>query len=195
MASQFTVKLGARPDALAELLESLAAHGTELREISVSGIGRQSAAVLMTNDEHATRTVLRAAGFSFVEGEVLITSVPDEPGALASLVRYLADAEVRLQGLLLLRWYQGKAELALSVEKPAAVRRLLQQRGWAHQQERNGRILDRTGRDAAHQQAGQTGPTVGRHGNQTHPGLRRDAIDDRRRLTFANLAGQRHPAA
>jgi hypothetical protein len=56
---------------------------------------------------------------------IVITSVPDEPGALADLAHRLACAGIGVHGIVLLRWHQGKAELALSVDDPAAARTAL----------------------------------------------------------------------
>lgn len=125
MPHQFTIKLDSHSDALPDLLEALAARDVDLRAIGISGIGRMNTAVLITNNDVATRAILRAGHHTFLEGEVVITAVPDQPGALAELVRYLGDAGIRLQGLSLLRWHQGKAELALSVDNPVALQRLL----------------------------------------------------------------------
>src|SRR5215472_16352649 len=109
MRHQFTVTVDNRPDALADLFEALAAHDVDLRAIGVGVTGQKTAAVLMTSDDAATHEALRAERQKFREGEVVITSVPDQPGALAHLIRYLAEADIKLQGLLLLRWHQGKA--------------------------------------------------------------------------------------
>ena len=125
MPHQFTIKLDNHPEALANLLEALAARGVDLRAIGISGIGRNTTAVMITNNDAATRAVLRVQHSRFLEGEVVITSVPDQPGALAHLVRQLADAGIGIQGVLLLRWHQGKAELAMSADNPARLRRAL----------------------------------------------------------------------
>ena len=124
-AQQFVVQLRNEPGALAQLLEALAARGLDLRSIGASGIGEQGAAVLVLNDAEAARQVLRAGKYTFTESEALVTSAPDEPGAVAGIARRLADAGVNLQGLAILGWHQGKAELALSVDQPEAARRVL----------------------------------------------------------------------
>ena len=124
-AQQFVVQLPNEPGALAHLLEALAARGLDLRSIGASGIGEHGAAVLVLNDARAARQVLRAGRYTFSEGEALVTSAPDQPGAVAGIARRLADAGVNLQGLAILGWHQGKAELALSVDQPEAARRVL----------------------------------------------------------------------
>ena len=97
-AQQFVVQLRNEPGALAQLLEALAARGLDLRSIGASGIGEQGAAVLVLNDAQAARQVLRAGKYTYTESEALVTSAPDQPGAVASIARRLADAGVNLQG-------------------------------------------------------------------------------------------------
>jgi hypothetical protein len=125
-AQQFVIQLLNQPGELARLLEALAARGLDLRSIGASGIATQGAAVLVLNDAKAAREVLRAGKFQFIEGEALVTSAPDQPGAVAGIARRLADAGVNLQGLAILGWHQGKAELALSVDNPDLARRVLE---------------------------------------------------------------------
>jgi hypothetical protein len=124
-AQQFVVQLPNQPGALASLLEAFASRGLDLRSIGGSGIGTQGAAVLILNDAAAARKVLKAGKYTFIEAEALVTSAPDQPGAVAGIARRLADAGVNLQGLAILGWQQGKAELALSVDDPDRARRVL----------------------------------------------------------------------
>jgi hypothetical protein len=125
MAQQFTIDLDHQPDALAGLLEALASRHVDLRTIAVTGIGRRTTAVLITNDDAVTREILRTHHVRYSAGDVVITSVPDEPGALAHVMHQIAQAGIDLQGLSLLRWHQGKAELALSTDNPAALHQVL----------------------------------------------------------------------
>jgi hypothetical protein len=124
-AQQFVVQLPNELGGLARLLEALATEGLDLRSIGASAIGSQGAAVLVLNDAATARQVLRAGKYTFIEAEALVTSAPDQPGAVASIARRLADAGVKLHGLAVLGWHQGKAELALSVDDPDAARRVL----------------------------------------------------------------------
>lgn len=124
-AQQFVVQLPDQPGALAQLLEALAARGLDLRSVGAGTVANRGTAVLVLNDAETARAVLLAGRYTFVEGEVLVTSAPDQPGAVAGLARRLADAGVNLQGLAILGWHQGKAELALSVDQPEVARRVL----------------------------------------------------------------------
>jgi hypothetical protein len=65
------------------------------------------------------------------EGEAIISSVPDRPGALARLNWYLANSGVCMDGVPLLRWHAAKAELASSVDQSDVARRLLAGLMWA----------------------------------------------------------------
>ncbi len=125
MARQFSIDLDNRPDTLGDVLLGLAEHNVDLRTVAVTDVGRKMSAVFITNDDAATCEVLRAQHLRFTAGEIVITSVPDEPGALAHLVRQISAAGIRLHGLSLLRWHQGKAELALSADNPLQLQRLL----------------------------------------------------------------------
>jgi hypothetical protein len=122
MALQFTVKLDDRPSALAELLEALAQRGVDLRSIGMTSVDRQSATVFTTNNDVLAHRLLTGLRYTFFEGDVVITSIADEPGALARAAERLANAQVTVHGIVLLRWHQGKAELALSVDDPLAAR-------------------------------------------------------------------------
>jgi hypothetical protein len=45
---------------------------------------------------------LRAGKYTFIKAEALVTSAPDQPGAVASIARRLAVAGVNLQELAIL---------------------------------------------------------------------------------------------
>jgi hypothetical protein len=125
MALQFTVKLDDRPWSFAELLEVLAERRVDLRSIGLTAIDEQSAVVFTTNNDDLAHKVLTDSGYTFVEGDVVITSIPDEPGALAHVASRLATANITVHGIVLLGWHQGKAELALSVDDRVAAHEAL----------------------------------------------------------------------
>jgi hypothetical protein len=124
-AHQFTIRFTNERGALASLLEALATAGVELRSIGSSRIGQQGAATLIPHDPELVRTVLQTQGYRYAEGEVLITSAVDAPGAIAAIVRQLSDAGINVHGLITLGWHQGKADLAISVDDVPAARRVL----------------------------------------------------------------------
>src|SRR5512141_1764091 len=105
VANQFVVQLKNDPGAMATLAERLATAGVDLRAIGGGGIGDTGHVIMTTADDDAARAVLEAGGYTFIEGESILTEVDDRPGGMARLSRELADAGVNLYGHLFLgRW-------------------------------------------------------------------------------------------
>jgi hypothetical protein len=125
MPQLFSVRLKNEPGALADLAQALAENGIDIRTSSGGGVGTLGWATLLTNNDVAARDVLRKAKYTFSEGEALQVSVEDHPGALARVMRRLADAEVNVLGLVTVGRRQGKAELVLSVDSVDKARRVL----------------------------------------------------------------------
>ena len=98
MAQQFIVQLTNQPGALASLSEALAARGVDLRAIGGGGIGDLGHIILTTADDDGTRAVLNEGGYTFIEGESILTEVDDRPGGMARVSRALADAGVNIYG-------------------------------------------------------------------------------------------------
>ena len=125
MATQFVVQLDNRPGSFARLTRALAERDINLRGISGGGAGAGAYAVLTTDDDDATRQVLRSGGYPYVEGETLIVEVEDKPGGLASVAEKLAAAGVDIRGVLFVGSGEGKVETAFSVDDVARARRAL----------------------------------------------------------------------
>lgn len=125
MATHFVVRLKNEPGALAQLAARLGEHGIDIRTIGAGGVGNYGCVVLSTNNDDAARDVLHQSRYTFIEGEALQVAVEDRPGALAHLTGRLADAGVNIIGVVVLNRYQGKVELALSVDPVEAGRRVL----------------------------------------------------------------------
>ena len=125
MSSQFVVQLDNRPGALAGLASALAAQGIDIRGISGGGSGDHAYAVLTTNDDGATRAVLRAGGYPYVEGETLIVEVEDRPGGLAAVTQKLAAAGVDIRSILFVDCGGGTVRTALSVDDVERARKAL----------------------------------------------------------------------
>jgi hypothetical protein len=125
MLHQFTVKFDSPLGSVAELLRALAVRHVDLRSIGLTHIDGQTTAVFTTSDDVITHEVLVQRNATFTEGQVIFTFVPDQPGALAEVADRLLAADLTVHGVVLLRWHQGKAELAISVDKPDLAQRIL----------------------------------------------------------------------
>ncbi|HEX5467073.1 MAG TPA: ACT domain-containing protein [Candidatus Limnocylindrales bacterium] len=126
MAQQFVVQLDNRPGALANLAETLAARGVDLRAIGGGSIGQHGHVILTTADDDTTRAILQEGGYSFVEGESILTEVDDHPGGMAAVARALADAGVNIQGHLFLGRWGDRAMFAFVVDDPEKARPILE---------------------------------------------------------------------
>ncbi len=128
MAKQFVVELKNEPGAMATLAESLAARNVDLRAIGGGGIGDSGHVIMTTADDEATRAVLEEGGYTFIEGESILTEVDDRPGGMARLSRALADAGVNIYGHLFLGRWGDRAMFAFVVDDPDKARPILERK-------------------------------------------------------------------
>ncbi len=123
--TEFTVHLANRPGMLAMLAEQIASAGVNIEALAAYGVGEEGRVHLMAGDAAAVRSVLRRAGLSFNEREVLLTTLSPRPGSLAAMARSLADAGVNIEALYLLRCSAEGLEFAIAVDDPQTARRHL----------------------------------------------------------------------
>ncbi|HTC85069.1 MAG TPA: hypothetical protein VK656_00085 [Candidatus Acidoferrum sp.] len=128
MANQFVVQLSNQPGGLATLSEALAARGVDLRAIGGGGIGDLGHIILTTADDPATREVLQAGNYTFIEGESILAEVDDRPGGMAAIARALADAGVNIYGHLFLGRWGDRAMFAFVVDDPVKARPILERK-------------------------------------------------------------------
>ena len=129
MANQFVVQLKNEPGGMATLAEALSARGVDLRAIGGGGIGETGHVIMTTADDQATRAVLEAGGYTFIEGESILAEVDDRPGGMAALSRQLADAGVNIYGHLFLGRWGDRAMFAFVVDDPDRARPILERKG------------------------------------------------------------------
>jgi hypothetical protein len=126
MAQQFIVQLPNKPGALASLAEELAGRGVDLRAIGGGGIGDLGHVILTTADDDTTRAVLKDRGYTFIEGESLLTEVEDRPGGMAEVARRLAEAGVNIHGHLFIGRWGDRAMFAFVVDDAEKARPILE---------------------------------------------------------------------
>ena len=128
MANQFVVQLHNEPGAMASLAEALAARGVDLRAIGGGGIGESGHVIMTTADDDATRSVLEAGKYTFIEGESILAEVDDRPGGMARIARALADAGVNIYGHLFLGRWGDRAMFAFVVDDAEKARPILERK-------------------------------------------------------------------
>lgn len=128
MANQFVVQLTNQPGAMAILAEKLAERGVDLRAIGGGGIGDAGHVIMTTADDDATKAILDEGGYTYIEGELIITEVDDRPGGMARLARELADAGVNVYGHLFMGRWGDRAMFAFVVDQPDVARPILERK-------------------------------------------------------------------
>ena len=128
MANQFVVQLKNEPGAMATLAEALAARGVDLRAIGGGGIGGAGHVIMTTADDDTTKAILDEGGYTYIEGESILTEVDDRPGGMAALSRQLADAGVNIYGHLFLGRWGDRAMFAFVVDDPEKARPILERK-------------------------------------------------------------------
>ncbi len=128
MARQFVVQLKNQPGALAVLAEALAARDVDLRAIGGGSIGDSGHVIMTTADDDTTKTILDEGGYTYVEGEAILSEVGDRPGGMAAVARELADAGVNIQGHLFLGRWGDRAMFTFVVDKPDVARPILERK-------------------------------------------------------------------
>lgn len=116
--TEFIVDMENRPGRLATLTEALAAFDVNIEALTAYGHNGDGTVRLITSDAPTTRRVLDEASLSFEENTVLAVSLPHRPGELARLTRSLADANVNIDALYVLRASANGIDLAISVDQP-----------------------------------------------------------------------------
>jgi hypothetical protein len=113
---------------MATLAEALAARGVDLRAIGGGGIGDSGHVIMTTADDETTKAILDAGGYTYIEGESILTEVDDRPGGMAALSRQLADAGVNIYGHLFLGRWGDRAMFAFVVDDPERARPILERK-------------------------------------------------------------------
>ena len=70
--------------------------------------------------------MLTEGGYTFIEGESILTEVDDRPGGMARVSRALADAGVNIYGHLFLGRWGDRAMFAFVVDDADKARRSLE---------------------------------------------------------------------
>lgn len=113
---EFIVHLANRPGMLAHLTEAMAAAGVEIEALAAFGIDGEAKVHVVVADEPTARNVLSRNGIHYTEREVLHTTLPHDPGAMAEMARRLADGGVNIEAMYLLRSSAEGLDFAIAVD-------------------------------------------------------------------------------
>jgi hypothetical protein len=123
--TEFTIHLANRPGQLAGLAKVMSDGGVNIDALAAFGLEDFGVVRMVVSDAEGARRVIDDAGLVAEERRVLTTVLSHRPGALAALTQSLADAEINIDGLYVLRSHQDEIELAIAVEDEEAARAVI----------------------------------------------------------------------
>ena len=128
---QLSAFLENKPGSMVVVTEALSRAGVDMRAMSVADTQDFGILRMIVSDPAAARSALQEEGILITENPVVAVGVPDEPGALTSLVRLLADREINVEYLYaFLAPVKGRAFVALRVPDAGAAEEILRAAGF-----------------------------------------------------------------
>jgi hypothetical protein len=125
MPTAFRITLKDAPGALAHVTGALAERGINLEGSGGETVGGEGRVTFLTSDEGAAREVLNGHNIEFEEVELLVVTLQDDPGALASIAQRLAAAGVNITSLVQLNRLHGRSDLGVAVDDLKKARSVL----------------------------------------------------------------------
>jgi len=121
---EFNVSLTDKPGELAQVASAVGDEGINI--LGCVGMGRSTASVTMvTDDEDATKEVLKSMGRDFEVNELILTSLSNKPGALAGMATKLSDAGVNIKSFYIMKMELDVADVAMTTDNPSKTKELL----------------------------------------------------------------------
>jgi len=96
---QISVFLENKPGALAEVTRILGESGVNIRALSLADTKDFGILRLIVNDHEKAKEVLGRKGLTVRKTEVVAIEVPDRPGGLADIMKFLAEAAINVEYL------------------------------------------------------------------------------------------------
>ena len=121
---EFNVSLADKPGELAEVASAVGDQGINI--LGCVGMGRSTASVTMvTDDEEATTKVLKEMGRDFDVNELILTTLSNEPGALAEMATKLSDEGINIISFYIIKMEMDAADVALTTDNPSRTKEIL----------------------------------------------------------------------
>ena len=121
---EFNVSLKDKPGELASVASAVGDNGINI--LGCVGMGRATASVTMvTDDEEATAKVLEDMGRDFDANELILTTLPNKPGALADMATSLSDEGINIISFYIMKMELDVADVALTTDNPSNTKEIL----------------------------------------------------------------------
>ena len=121
---EYCIKLPDRPGEMASLCEVLAENKINiLTAAAMTATGAVLA--IVTEDSEATIAVLDSLGYEYHVEEILLVTLPHQPGALAGLSRTLANAGINIKSIYIMSKDENQGVIAFTVDDVTAAREMI----------------------------------------------------------------------
>ncbi|HOV42587.1 MAG TPA: ACT domain-containing protein, partial [Syntrophothermus lipocalidus] len=99
MVKQISVFLENKAGRLASVTRVLGDAGINIRALSIADTSDFGVLRLIVNDPDKAYRILKEAGFTVSQTDVVAVSVPDRPGGLAEILEVMAEADINIEYL------------------------------------------------------------------------------------------------
>ena len=113
-----------RPGEFARQAQAIATRDINVAAIAL-GLGAKGWSAFLARDEPGIRSALSTAGLTYHEVPVLTIALENKPGTTAKTAKKLADAGVNIELFAPVEYTDGKATIAIGVDKVDDARRVL----------------------------------------------------------------------
>ena len=120
----FIIESANKPGELAHQASVIAKREINLYPFSL-GLGSHGGSAFLATDEAGVKSALTSAGISYREVPVLTITLEDRPGTAALVAQRLGDAGVNIELFAPVQVTDGKATIAIGVDKIADARKVL----------------------------------------------------------------------
>lgn len=125
-ATEISVELENSPGTLGETATALGNAGVNILGFSLEADGATGTARFVTDDPETANEELETLGLSPRTRDVLVTSVPHEPGQLGRIGTRLGESGVNVEaGFPILERSGGEPQLAIAVDDMDSARKVL----------------------------------------------------------------------
>jgi hypothetical protein len=120
----FIIETANRPGEFAQQASAIAQRDINVAAICL-GHGSRGGSAFLARDESGVRSALTGAGLEYHEVPVVTVWLDDRPGTAAKTAKKLADAGVNIELFAPVQYTDGKATIAIGVDKIEEARRVL----------------------------------------------------------------------
>jgi len=122
---EFRIKLLDRPGELNRVTNSLASKEANIKALAAVVSSPQPVIGVVGEEETKIRDALDTGGYEFEEHDLILVSLPDQPGELSRVTQKLADALVNVESIYHIAKVGMEVQFGLTVDNMQKARHAL----------------------------------------------------------------------